>query len=530
MKGRREHKKRRDPPRAAPPAPPAAPLSGEFTTREKLLCAAVLLLLYTVLATWGQFDFSEFMGYYNLLADGFLDGHLYIRARPDQGTVYDMVPYQGRYYLQWGPWPGILHMAPKLAGWILTDRVACLLAGWLTSLVFFGIILRLRRSYFPDVPKWVAASFLAAFALATPTPVVTFHATIYHESIVIANLFVLLAWLGFLHYLEEPSAGGAAWAGFALCLAATTRISLALYAAGLVGGAAALGHWRRQPGRTRLAHLAAVTIPILLGGGTMMAYNYARFGSPWEYGLKYMRPDHRPYAWNRIPENFRHYVLAPVRFSRDSPWVLHTGWPPLVRTDRAEDVSSLLLGSPFLLLGALAWRHFRKDQPAPAPLRIFLAALCGSGLLVFLSLLCFDAASRRYTHDFIPEFLILAFAGVGAAGSATPWRRWRPVAAVVLTASVLLHLHLSFFQFVGGGPDANAMKTFLWMSPVLRRLAPSQKLEDQVAITHNDVGVMYLLQGRTADALRHFEQAAEAMPHSDRIQKNLRLARGMIGR
>ena len=105
-----------------------------------------------------------------------------------------------------------------------------------------------------------------------------------------------------------------------------------------------------------------------------------------------------------------------------------------------------------------------------------------------------------------------------------------PVAAVVLTVSVLLHLHLSFFQFVGGGPDSNSMKTFLWLSPVLRRLAPGQKLEDQVAITHNDVGVMYLLQGRTADALRHFEKAAEAMPHSDRIQKNLRLARGLLGR
>ena len=531
MKGRREHRKRPDPPHAVPAALPALQVPGEFTTREKLLCAGVLLLLYTVLATWGQFDFSEFMGYYNLLADAFLDAHLYIRPKPNQGSIFDMIPYQGRYYLQWGPLPGVLHMFPKLAGWVLTDRVACLLAGWLTTLVFFAILLRLRRSYFPDVPKWVVVSFLAAFALATPTAVVTFHASIYHESIVIADLFVLLAWLAFLRYLEEPSAAWAAWAGFALCLAVTTRISLALYAVGLVVGAVALGHWRRLPRRTRLAQLAAVTMPILLGGGTMMAYNYARFGSPWEYGLKHMRnPDHRPYAWNRIPENFRHYVLAPVRFSRDLPWVVHTGWPPLVRTERAEDVSSLFLGSPFLLLGVLAWRHFRKDHPAPAPLRIFLAALCGSALLVFLSLLCFDAASRRYMHDFIPEFLILAFAGVGAAGGATPWPRWRPVAAVVLTASVLLHLHLSFFQFVGGGPDSNSMKTFLWLSPVLRRIAPGQKLEDQVAITHNDVGVMYLLQGRTADALPHFEQAAKAMPHSDRIQKNLRLARGLLGR
>ena len=220
--------------------------------------------------------------------------------------------------------------------------------------------------------------------------------------------------------------------------------------------------------------------------------------------------------------------MRPSGSSREVPWIVHTGWPPLVRTERAEDVSSLFLNSPFLLLGVFAWRHFRKGELS---LRIFLAALCGSALLVFLSLLCFlTPPAGAICTTLFRSFLILAFAGVGAAGSATPWRRWLPLAAVILTLSVLLHLHLSFFLFVGGGPDANSMKTFLWLSPVLRRMALSQKLEDQIAITHNDVGVMYLREKRTADALRHFEEAAKAMPDSDRIQKNLRLTRGLFGR
>jgi len=51
-------------------------------------------------------------------------------------AVTDMIPFEGAYYLQWGPLPGFLHMVPMLVGLRLSGRV---LAGWLTSFLFFQI-------------------------------------------------------------------------------------------------------------------------------------------------------------------------------------------------------------------------------------------------------------------------------------------------------------------------------------------------------------------------------------------------------
>ena len=49
-----------------------------ISLKEKIVWAGALLAAYGVLATWGQFDFGDLMGYYNLQADGFLRGRLYI--------------------------------------------------------------------------------------------------------------------------------------------------------------------------------------------------------------------------------------------------------------------------------------------------------------------------------------------------------------------------------------------------------------------------------------------------------------------
>ena len=42
------------------------------------------------------------MGYYNYLADAFLQGRTYIKPTPEQVYLHDMISYQNRYYLQWG--------------------------------------------------------------------------------------------------------------------------------------------------------------------------------------------------------------------------------------------------------------------------------------------------------------------------------------------------------------------------------------------------------------------------------------------
>jgi hypothetical protein len=84
-------------------------------------------------------------------------------------------------------------------------------------------------------------------------------------------------------------------------------------------------------------------------------------------------------------------------------------------------------------------------------------------------------------HDFVPLLMILAFAGVAyRRPSEAGWRRWRTVAWATLAASALLHVQISFTQAVHGHPvDPNMMKTFVGLSPAVRRAWPSPLLEQR---------------------------------------------------
>ena len=518
----RRHRKSRSSDAAAAPATSAKP--GQFSRREKLLLAACLGLAYAPIATWGQFEFGDLMGYYNLLADAFLAGRLHVLPT---STLQDLVPYEGRYYFQWGPFPAVLHAAARLLGTTLSDRVACLLAGWLSALVFFEILVALRRLWFSRAPRWLCVWFVLAFAFGTPAALVAWYGSVYHESIAFASLLLLTATLFFLRYLEHGTVGWLAAAGLAAGLSIMTRVNYVLHGAVLLAGLCAFHHLRRLPFRARLRQAAAFGLPLIACALLMASYNYARFGSPWEYGTTYqLGPDHRVLSLNRIPENFLHYLVAPPQFSGDLPWIVHAGWQPRRTTLRADRMSSLLLASPFLLLAGVAALRLCRRDPRFEPARLFLGTVALSAGVLFLFLLTFDAAARRYAQDFVPQLMILAFAGACALTGGRRWNRWRSFAWPILCFSAILHLHLALFEFVDSTfPDPNAMKAFVAISPTLRGLVPGPRLIEQEAVAHNDLGVIEMRQRRFAEALDHFEQAAALLPHSARIEANLRLAR-----
>ncbi len=498
-------------------------------TIDKIIWAVVLLAIYATVGTWGYYDFRNLMGYYDLFADALLAGQLHIPIRPEQGYIHDMIPFEGRYYIQWGPFPGIFHAAAKLVGATLTDRVACILTGWLTSLVFLGIIIRLRKRFFPEISKAACRWFFFAFALGTPTTLIALRGTVYHESIGVGSLCVLVALYAFLRSLEADTARWAAAAGAFIGCAMLTRVTLVLYAPALFVFLGIALYARGSSFVKLAATLAAFSIPVFLAGGVQMLYNAARFGSPWDYGNNYLADasGKAPFALSRAPENIKHYLLALPDISNDFPWIEHIGWTPLVETLRAEDASSLLLASPFVVLGLIAWRLVRPGS-GPLDLRIFFGAAALGSAMAFGMLLTFASAARRYTQDFFPVWMILAFIGFAL---------WRPprlpavaiksASAVVLAATVFLHMHLSFTQpFNWDPPDINIMRTFVLWSPVARAYLPAgPRFDREEAMIRNDMATLALKSGRYAEAVGHLELAARYLPGESRIRRNLDLAK-----
>jgi hypothetical protein len=509
--------------------------SSALTRKEWTAQALALFLAFACLATWFQFDFGDVMGYYSMFAEALLNGRLYLDIRPDQIQLMDMIPYQGRYYLQWGPGPGLFHFVPWVFGINLSDRMACLLAGWISSLLFLQITLTLRRRYFPDLPRWVCLVSFWMFALGSPTALVVLRPTIYNESIAVAAAGFLGAFAAFLRFQEQPSARWAALCGLGVTLAFTTRITLALYAVLLLVGLAAVEWVRKQRLQPAAGRLAAYILPILLGIGLQLAYNQGRFGSPWSYFPEY-NPETATFLpvfrLERIPENIRHYVLSLPELSNDFPWVAHQGWQPIENVLRAEAMSSMFLGTPVLLLAFLALRLFRPKAGYPLDLKLAVGLAAVSGLAVFAVMLTFHSASRRYMQDFLPLLLVVAFVGAASLWKqGSNWRAWRAPALLLLVYMAAFHAHLAFMHsFVSLPSDLNVVRAVADFSPWVRRVLPGPNLDREEAVARNDLGTMYLQQRRFHLALAEFQRAEELLPDSELIQRNVRVAERLVGR
>jgi hypothetical protein len=512
--------------------------AGAVSWREQAAWVAIALAIYCLVGTWGQFDFSDLMGYYDAFADALLAGQLHLLLTPQQVNLVDMIPYEGKYYFNWGPFPVIFHLAARAVGLRLTDRVACILAGALSCCLLLRILLVFQARHYPDLPNGWLRWFFFGFGFAAPTALVTMRGTIYNESIGISAALILAAFWSFLRFQESPAARWPLLAGAAIGAAAFTRVTLILYAVPFFL-AFAFVDWKRRALTARIAAaLAVFSLPVFAAAGLHLAHNNARWGKPLSFGQEF-KPESvakpggkviRPYA---IAENMRHYLLSTPRFSPDFPWIIHEGWPPVVHVTRAEAMSSLLLGSPFLLLIPFSILIFR-EQPGDSrdSLRAAAALALGAGCFMFLFGMMLPAASRRYAQDFFPLLTVAAFLGAAelARRNLLDWKRWRVPAWILLLLAAGINIHTPFYQsFQTPTADTNVMRALVAWTPTIQKVLPGPKLNEEAAIAANDLGTLYFRDRRFADALKMFEKAAAWMPESARIQQNLRMARQMAG-
>jgi hypothetical protein len=220
-------------------------------------------------------------------------------------------------------------------------------------------------------------------------------------------------------------------------------------------------------------------------------YNAARFGSPFEFGVRYqltgmdLNRDYRQaFSILNVPINLYTYLFTRVQPVDAFPWIRpvlgHTGPPPLAWAALhipgasaltpslyySEQVTGILIAFPFAafsLVGPLIWLRslcpaVDSGQPARASLsagsqvhvaaRLGLALACGA-ILAFSLTLTFAFATARYAADVVPTLMVLSALGLWALHAArrsegqTTW--WVSVLAwLVGTASIVMSLLLAF--------------------------------------------------------------------------------------
>lgn len=377
--------------------------------------------------------------YYDLQAGAFAKGQLELDVQPDPAllafkdeslyepenragipVLWDATLYNGKYYLYWGPAPALLlaplkFVHPKDLG----DKLLTLVFLTGTLLFLNLIILDAWKRHFQNVPHWAVLAAVAFAGLVNPMPYVMVEGRIYEAAIVAAQFFLLGGFYFLLPALDQAAYPRLALAGtfFALSIGSRTTI---LPAIGIVSILVLI--WAYQTQRARMIPiLLAYALPLAAGGAAYAWYNYARFDSITEFGYRYQLTSYNLYrlidqtfAVEYLPPNLYKTLLNPLERRAAFPYVFPTRWSgpaaltnyhPKMYLTYTENITGILVGSPFVLLALSSLVKRRRD------LRWILATLAAAFLAVFFTLQAFFFVAMRYMLDAVPTLAILAVLG-----------------------------------------------------------------------------------------------------------------------
>ncbi|MDQ6674736.1 MAG: hypothetical protein M3069_29030 [Chloroflexota bacterium] len=405
----------------------------------------VIACAYVWFATAGTWHFRDTASaYFDALGASFLRGQLYLPDTvpaallalpnpydPEQRKTvtptwpWDSSLYHGHFYLYWGPALAIVH-----AIWHLRFRSPLLESQFAVAIglaicfVFWLLVWRLKHRAFAHAPEFLVWGSLLAFGLGGMLPYLIGRPSVYNSPILLALLGLMSA----LFCLAEAIAATRrrrsllCLAGIFLGWAIASRITYVAYAMA-IGLVVVWVLLRRRTNRGRAAgDLMAFTAPVVVAVLALLAYNWARFDSPFEFGQRYqLAGTDQTNAGLTCGSNLLGYVglyfLSIPRLEATYPFVPFSSgpalpsplkppvlFPPLrlmLAISQEPPIMSVFLMAP---IGALTlsglWLKRRLNVIASAG-GVVLASLLGIAATTGV-LTCANGVDGRYFGDLAP--------------------------------------------------------------------------------------------------------------------------------
>ena len=242
-------------------------------------------------------------------------------------TEWDRAYYKGKYYSYFGIAPLILFYLPiyLICGYVPPDSAACSLFAMLTVAASFLLIFTLANRAVKG------ANYLLTLlcGICLPFSGLTLFMCGYGDYYTVPKLcgtfwLVMLMWLTVCAY-HRPRRYIFLLCGICVSFIAASRPNLILTALALAPFYIAVLISREHSVKLKLTSVCAFAVPIMLAAAALMAYNYMRFGSPFEFGAKYQL------TVNNIANNnlsigllsaaIYHYFFQPVGYSASFPYL-----------------------------------------------------------------------------------------------------------------------------------------------------------------------------------------------------------------
>jgi hypothetical protein len=409
--------------------------------------------LWELRAAGYRFNFAQSQGgYYNYLGRAFAHGRLELPIQPapqllaapnpwdpavdESYKMHDMAFFKGRYYLYHGPGPAVLLFTPWLliTGHDLPERFALFLLCFGGFVFSCGVLLRWLALAGANTGIPLLALMLLALGVCQSVPYLLSRVWVYEVAIA-GGYFCISGAMLFLT-LGIKSSRSTYWlsaSGVMFGLAVSCRPHLGLFGvAALAGLALFLTRPRGVASALSSSELISFAFAFALALAAVAAYNYQRFGDPFEFGLRYLLAGVNQNRIRLAPANILpglyFWLVCPPSLGPVFPWIrLAFRYPfdspayPFPPGYFIEATVGVLYLAPFVA-GALFIPFARRPvvhrpaSGAPADLcavRILLWTSLASGAAILLFLAATGFTTQRYEVDFLPALVLVALANFG---------------------------------------------------------------------------------------------------------------------
>ena len=164
--------------------------------------------------------------------------------------------------------------------------------------------------------------------------------------------------------------------------------------------------WKYLKSSNGIKAVVAVFVPMVVVGSVVMVYNYARFGSPFDFGAFYnltfndMR--NRGFVFDRIPYGTSVYLLRPLEFNPEYPYFynIYQNTKYMGETIQETTYGGVFMSSPFALVSFFSLFYWKKLSKNNRTLHLMSV----SSILIALVIIVFDTVNSgvlaRYFFDF----------------------------------------------------------------------------------------------------------------------------------